>query len=74
MLQFSSYQLSDLKCTRCQQIKSNSLALYCECSGTFQTTDSRVGVLKKLQTIASVADFYEFAALAEAVGWVGDHI
>lgn len=74
MTQVTTYQLSDLKCTRCQEIKSNNLALYCSCSGAFQTADSRTELLKKLRTIASVADFYNFGALAEAVSFVGAHL
>lgn len=72
--QLGSYQLSDLKCSRCQEIKSNNLATYCNCSGAFQTADSRTDLLQKLRTISSVAEFFEFAALAEAVGFVGAHL
>lgn len=74
MQQLASYQLSDLKCSRCQQVKSNNLALHCHCSGRFQTVDSRTDLLKKLRTISSVAEYYSFQALHEAVEWVTEHL
>lgn len=63
--QFNNYQMSDLACSRCKQIKSNSLSLHCDCSGTFQPVESRVELARSLVVVSNVAEWYDFVALAD---------
>ena len=68
--QAAAYQLNDLRCTRCKQLKANNLAIYCECSGTYSTGEARPDFVKRLQMTASVAEFYAFKNLLDVCRWL----
>ena len=67
--QATAYQLQDLSCLKCKQVKADNMNSYCECSGHFQCTQTKRedfhAQIRKLQTIA---DFHEFEWLAEVAG------
>lgn len=50
-----SFTQQDLQCSRCQQIQSDNVSRYCQCSGTYQLTLSKAEVRRKLKTIVNVA-------------------
>ncbi|ORY88326.1 DNA polymerase epsilon catalytic subunit A [Leucosporidium creatinivorum] len=69
-----SYQLQDVRCQRCKQIKSDNLRLHCECSGEYQMSETRGELLKRLQVTGNVAEWHDLALLASVVDWLKDSI
>lgn len=66
--QMSTYQMQDLRCSRCKQIKSTNLAVHCECSGVFRTTEARGELLRRFRVASAVAEWYGFEAFGDVVG------
>ena len=50
-----TFAQQDLKCSKCKQIQSDNASRYCQCSGTYQLTVSKVDIRRKLRTIVNVA-------------------
>ncbi|RUS33948.1 DNA directed, epsilon, isoform CRA_a [Jimgerdemannia flammicorona] len=50
-----AYQLQDLKCRKCAQIKVVNLANQCKCSGEFVTTQTKTEFVKKMRIFMNVA-------------------
>lgn len=65
--QVASFQMQDLRCSRCKQIKATNLAVHCECSGVFRTTEPRSELLKRLKVARAVAEWYSFEAFSDVV-------
>jgi DNA polymerase epsilon subunit 1 len=63
----TSYQVNDLKCDRCKSIKTDSLALWCDCSGGFQNalSEARAEVVKRLEITLGVANWFDFSGLRD---------
>ena len=59
----ASFQLQDLRCSKCQQIKSDNLSIHCNCSGAYQLTQGKVEGRRKIRTIVNVATFHGLASL-----------
>ncbi|KAJ3067846.1 DNA polymerase epsilon catalytic subunit [Podochytrium sp. JEL0797] len=64
------WQLQDLKCKLCKNIRARNLDDQCECSGEYATTLSRSEFLRKLKVFANIARFYDMEMLREIVEWV----
>lgn len=62
-----SYQLQDLRCARCKQIKSDNLRVNCECSGDYVTSESKTDLLRRLQVTGNVAEFHDLDILAGVI-------
>lgn len=60
----TSFQLQDLVCGKCHQIKSDNLAVNCNCGGAFRETSSRSEARKKLKGIVSSKCGLPFLAYA----------
>lgn len=65
-----SYQLQDLKCSKCRQIKVDNLAKQCKCSGEFSITQSKSDFIKKMRIFMNVAQEQQLMFLEEVVSWV----
>ncbi|KAK7064720.1 DNA polymerase epsilon catalytic subunit [Favolaschia claudopus] len=50
-----SFAQQDLRCSKCQQIQSDNVSRYCQCSGTYQFTLNKADIRRKLRTIVNVA-------------------
>ncbi|KAF8916873.1 hypothetical protein CPB85DRAFT_1288414 [Mucidula mucida] len=61
-----SFAQQDLRCSRCQQIQSDTVSRFCHCSGTYQFTMSKADVRRKLRTIVNVAIVHNLARLKES--------
>jgi DNA polymerase epsilon subunit 1 len=63
----TSFQVNDLKCDRCNSIKTDSLALWCECSGGFQNalSEARAEVIKRLEITTGIASWFDFQGLRD---------
>lgn len=54
----TNYQVQDLRCSKCQQIKSDIMSAHCHCSGVYQVTLGKAEVRRRIKTIANVAIFH----------------
>lgn len=54
----TGFQLQDLRCTRCRQIRSDNLSLSCKCGGTFEYTLPKDEAKRKVRTLYNVAAFH----------------
>ncbi|KAI9356996.1 hypothetical protein DFJ73DRAFT_213314 [Zopfochytrium polystomum] len=61
----ASWQLQDLKCTRCKETKGENLSLHCRCSGTYATTLSRTDFVRKIRVFVHLAKYYKMELLSE---------
>ncbi|KAI5806291.1 DNA polymerase epsilon [Geopyxis carbonaria] len=65
----TAYNTQDLKCGKCGTLKVNEFAEHCACSGPWETTIERDGLVKRFAVYKSVAEYYGFdMLLGVAVG------
>ncbi|KAG8951372.1 DNA polymerase epsilon catalytic subunit [Tulasnella sp. 424] len=69
----TSFQLQDLRCGKCKQIKSDNLTLHCNCSGADQLTCAKGEAKRKIRTISNVASVHGLALLKEYADYALDH-
>lgn len=62
-----SYTLQDLRCTRCKQIKRESISALCSCAGTFETLINTKDLKLLMQAFVKVADGHKMDLLKEQV-------
>lgn len=62
-----SYNLQDLKCVRCKDIKRENLTMYCPCSGQFESLISASDTESLLETFSKVAENHNMVLLQEIV-------
>lgn len=62
-----SYNLQDLKCVRCKEIKRENLTTYCPCSGHFESLISAIDTESLLKTFLDVAKSHKMVLLQEIV-------
>ncbi|KAJ7071344.1 hypothetical protein C8F01DRAFT_1110146 [Mycena amicta] len=60
-----SFAQQDLRCSKCQQIQSDNVSRYCQCSGAYQQTLNKREVRRKLKTIVNVAIVQNLPRLKE---------
>lgn len=58
-----NFAQQDLRCSKCQQIRSDDVAMFCQCSGTQVLTVSKVDVRRKLRTIVNIATLHNMGRL-----------
>ncbi|KAF8310468.1 DUF1744-domain-containing protein [Clavulina sp. PMI_390] len=54
----TQYQVQDLKCAKCGQVRSDAMSAHCHCSGTYQVTLGKAEVRRKVKTITNVAIYH----------------
>ncbi|KAG5892154.1 hypothetical protein JTB14_026392 [Gonioctena quinquepunctata] len=64
---FIAYNLQDLQCKKCSQIKLENLMKHCQCSSDFKCLVSRSDLIKLLQIFLSLAKKFDMPALSETV-------
>lgn len=62
-----TYNLQDLKCVRCKEIKRENLSLYCPCSGQFESLIQASDIESMLKTFLNVAENHKMNLLQEIV-------
>lgn len=62
-----SYNLQDLKCVRCNEIKRENLTLYCPCSGQFESLISAKDADTLLSIFLRVAETHDMILLQEMI-------
>ncbi|KAJ7630434.1 hypothetical protein FB45DRAFT_915491 [Roridomyces roridus] len=60
-----SFAQQDLRCSKCQQIQSDNVSRYCQCSGSYQLTLSKAETRRKLRTIVNVSIVHHLPRLKE---------
>uniref|UniRef100_T1GHV1 DNA polymerase epsilon catalytic subunit n=1 Tax=Megaselia scalaris TaxID=36166 RepID=T1GHV1_MEGSC len=63
-----TYNLQDLKCVRCKEIKRENLSLYCPCSGQFESLIQASDIESMLKTFLNVAENHKMNLLQEISG------
>eukprot|EP00698_Gefionella_okellyi_P023680 TRINITY_DN8155_c0_g1_i1.p1 TRINITY_DN8155_c0_g1~~TRINITY_DN8155_c0_g1_i1.p1 ORF type:complete len:2256 (+),score=530.17 TRINITY_DN8155_c0_g1_i1:623-6769(+) len=64
-----AYQLQDIVCDKCRNVKADNLSPQCTCSGVWVNRESRDAFMQKLNVFASIADYYKFEFLENVVSW-----
>jgi DNA polymerase epsilon subunit 1 len=65
-----AYQVQDLKCSKCSQIKADNLSSHCECSGEWICKEPKERCHQTYSTLLSIAKFYGFNWLQENLEWL----
>jgi DNA polymerase epsilon subunit 1 len=63
----TAYQLQDLKCSRCKQVRGDELSEHCVCSGEWVGSIGMMEMRKRLGVFKSVAEFYRLDMLRGTV-------
>lgn len=58
-----AFAQQDLRCSKCQQIQSDNVSRYCQCSGAYQFTVNKADTRRKLRTIVNVAIVHNLGRL-----------
>jgi len=69
-----SYNLQDLICKKCKNIKQNNLNKNCSCAGNFDLTLKEAEFMKMLNIFSNVSKFASFDFLHETVTWINESI
>ncbi|CAG9765603.1 unnamed protein product [Ceutorhynchus assimilis] len=64
---FLAYNLQDLQCKKCGQIKMENLTKHCQCASGFRCLVSRKELIKLLETFLELGNRFSMPALAETV-------
>ncbi|CAL9234448.1 unnamed protein product [Arabidopsis halleri] len=64
------YQLQDLVCNRCNQVKAAHLTEQCECSGSFRCKESGSDFHKRMEIFLDIAKRQKFRLLEECISWI----
>ncbi|XP_060536886.1 DNA polymerase epsilon catalytic subunit 1 [Cylas formicarius] len=64
---FMAYNLQDLQCKKCSQVKMENLIRRCQCASEFKCLLSRKDLIKLLETLLKLAEKFSMSALAETV-------
>eukprot|EP00128_Syssomonas_multiformis_P014704 Colp12_sorted_trinity150504_noHs@22435 len=62
-----AFQLQDLVCQKCREVKGDNLNLYCACTGRFTLLHQRANLIAKQKTLLRIAEFHEMPLLAAVV-------
>jgi len=68
----AAFQLQDLRCGKCKQIKTDNLSKNCPCSGEYQLTSVKGEARRKLRTIVNVATLHNLHIVKEYAEFVLD--
>ncbi|KAK3232982.1 hypothetical protein CYMTET_56694, partial [Cymbomonas tetramitiformis] len=65
-----AYQLQDLKCAKCRQVKAGHVATQCVCGGSFKCTQTAEDLEQGLRVFQHVAQWHDFEWLGETMSWL----
>jgi len=68
-----AYQLQDLVCSQCRDVKMENMSRHCKCGGTYETMESQSEFVRKIQVFANVAREQQLECLKETVEWTLQH-
>ncbi len=61
-----NYNLQDLRCNKCGNVRADNLAAQCACSGTWGLTISRVETIRRLKSMRTIAHYHALPNLQAA--------
>ena len=61
----TAFQLQDLKCVGCGQIKGSHMGEYCECSGRFECLMTATDLARDVRVLSSIGAYYGFEWLVD---------
>ncbi|XP_048444807.1 DNA polymerase epsilon catalytic subunit A isoform X2 [Pyrus x bretschneideri] len=64
------YQLQDLQCLRCHQVKAARLAEQCVCAGTYKCRQNAAEFHTQMELIWKIAIHQKFQLLQECIEWI----
>lgn len=64
-----TYNLQDLTCIRCKQVKRDNIAEYCSCAGSFDTLINPNEMKQLFVTFKDIATKHNMELLLETVEW-----
>ncbi|KAL1514239.1 hypothetical protein ABEB36_003526 [Hypothenemus hampei] len=64
---FLAYNLQDLQCKKCSQVKMENLIAHCQCAGDFRCLISKNELVKLLETFLGLGQKYGMPSLVETV-------
>ena len=67
---FLAYNLQDLQCKKCAQIKMENLITRCQCAGEFKCLISKSDLVKLIETFQSLAETFSMLALSETTNQI----
>jgi DNA polymerase epsilon subunit 1 len=65
------YQMQDLKCTKCRNIKSCNIPELCECTGNYELCIPASSLQHQLETMRNFAHLYHMESLKNYLSWTG---
>eukprot|EP01135_Chromosphaera_perkinsii_P002657 Nk52_evm25s226 gene=Nk52_evmTU25s226 len=65
-----SYQLQDLLCEKCGEVKCDHISRHCRCSHNYVTRRVRDDFLNKLKTLLTIAEYHKLSLLLGTVRWM----
>ena len=66
----ATYLTSPQVCIKCKMVKEDSVAMYCSCSGTFKTVQTREQFLQTMKTLDAIGEFYQLRLLQSTLAFV----
>ncbi|KAI9141033.1 DNA polymerase-like protein epsilon [Paraphysoderma sedebokerense] len=74
MNELMMYQLQDLQCLKCKDVKMENMLLFCgTCSGDYKVMREKSAMLRKFRVVRNVANFHGLELLKECLQWVLRH-
>ncbi|KAF7120543.1 hypothetical protein RHSIM_Rhsim13G0107600 [Rhododendron simsii] len=64
------YQLQDLVCLKCNQVKAAHLSVVCACAGSFRCKEDVSEFCNKMQVFLNIAIHQKFRLLQECTSWI----
>jgi len=65
-----TFQLQDLSCVKCKQVKRGHAAAQCQCAGDFAAAQAPGSMRQGLRVFSNIAQWHGFEMLQESVDWL----
>ncbi|ODV97381.1 hypothetical protein PACTADRAFT_49103 [Pachysolen tannophilus NRRL Y-2460] len=63
----TTFFMQDLKCEKCNVIKSDSMSEFCSCSGNWVETLNKKTIMKKIKVFENISNYYDFKLLRDVM-------
>ena len=68
-LSLMAYQVQDLQCVKCKQVKADYLITYCSCSGEYRPKTTPEALMRKVRNMLQIAEYHGLQWLQEVTTW-----
>lgn len=66
-LELNAYIVQDLRCSKCNKIKTDYMSEYCPCSGSWALTITEKNLLDQIKIFRNIAKYYDFDLLSNLI-------